>query len=285
MAAICYRLGPRGIEFLLVQTRGGRWIFPKGGVERDLTLAQSAALEAFEEAGVHGRIETLPFTRYFRSRPKPVAATKEKRTGARPAPAKVGAPVIAHLCEVSRVEKPQESNRKPTWFFAEKAKQRLRKDRAPEFAAELARVIDRALSRIQRLHNSTGRASGGMQRDAFRDGLHKVRFESHEDGRSHDDLRKALLARYILRQRDVRSNGRSEVGSSDFSPAVIDDAVQAHFRKVTRFGAAEVRRTVLRLNSGTNSAPETAPTSRRLTLVAEHGRRAWTESKGRRAKK
>ena len=49
-------MGRRGIEFLLVQTRGGRWIFPKGGVERGLTYAQSAALEAFEEAGVRGAV-------------------------------------------------------------------------------------------------------------------------------------------------------------------------------------------------------------------------------------
>src|SRR5271155_2735893 len=61
VAAVCYRMGRRGIEFLLVQTRGGRWIFPKGGVERGLTYAQSAALEAFEEAGVHGRMEEIPF--------------------------------------------------------------------------------------------------------------------------------------------------------------------------------------------------------------------------------
>src|SRR5580658_7694267 len=43
VAAVCYRMAKRGIEFLLVQTRGGRWIFPKGGVERGLTYAQSAA--------------------------------------------------------------------------------------------------------------------------------------------------------------------------------------------------------------------------------------------------
>ena len=66
VAAVCYRIRKRGIEFLLIQTRGGRWIFPKGGVESGLTHAQSAALEAFEEAGVHGRMEEIPFTRYFR---------------------------------------------------------------------------------------------------------------------------------------------------------------------------------------------------------------------------
>src|SRR6059058_1167396 len=67
VAAVCYRIRGGGIEFLLVQTRGGRWTFPKGGVEPGLTHAQAAALEAYEEAGVHGRMEEeVSFTRYVR---------------------------------------------------------------------------------------------------------------------------------------------------------------------------------------------------------------------------
>src|SRR5437762_10126722 len=66
VAAVCYRIRGSNIEFLLVQTRGGRWTFPKGGVEPGLTHAQAAALEAYEEAGVHGRMEEVSFTRYVR---------------------------------------------------------------------------------------------------------------------------------------------------------------------------------------------------------------------------
>src|SRR6266436_4724877 len=68
VAAVCYRLRNRSIEFLLVQTGGGRWTFPKGSAEPGLTHAQSAALEAFEEAGVHGRLEDVSFARYVRKR-------------------------------------------------------------------------------------------------------------------------------------------------------------------------------------------------------------------------
>ncbi len=68
MAAVCYRVRAGEIEFLLVQTGKGRWIFPKGSVEPGLTHAQAAALEAFEEAGVHGRMEEASFTRYVRRR-------------------------------------------------------------------------------------------------------------------------------------------------------------------------------------------------------------------------
>src|SRR6202790_5292548 len=68
VAAVCYRVRDGNIEFLLVRTRKGRWIFPKGSAEPGLTHAQAAALEAFEEAGVHGRMEEASFTRYIRRR-------------------------------------------------------------------------------------------------------------------------------------------------------------------------------------------------------------------------
>src|SRR5689334_11439907 len=68
VAAVCYRVRNQSIQFLLVRTRGGRWTFPKGGIMAGLTSAQSAALEAYEEAGVHGRMEEEAFARYLRTR-------------------------------------------------------------------------------------------------------------------------------------------------------------------------------------------------------------------------
>jgi hypothetical protein len=64
-------------------------------------------------------------------------------------------PVNAHLCEVLRLVPPQEPNRNPSWFSAEKAKRRLQEDRAPHFGAELANVIDRAVARIRRSRSRT----------------------------------------------------------------------------------------------------------------------------------
>jgi 8-oxo-dGTP pyrophosphatase MutT (NUDIX family) len=160
VAAVCYRVRGGVIEFLLVQTRKGRWIFPKGSVEPGLTHAQAAALEAFEEAGVHGRMEEACFTRYLR----------RKRPGARNSAAKSNRKelaVNAHLCEVMRLVAPQEPNRNPSWFSAEKAKRRLQEDRAPDFGTQLAGVVDRAVARIQR---SRSRNAGSIH------GLHKVQF-------------------------------------------------------------------------------------------------------------
>src|SRR5579863_7161341 len=92
VAAVCYRLRNDEVEFLLVRTRGsGRWTFPKGSAEPGLTHAQAAALEAFEEAGVHGRIEEASFARYARRR-------RGMKRGAGSDAGKLT--VSAHLCEV-----------------------------------------------------------------------------------------------------------------------------------------------------------------------------------------
>jgi 8-oxo-dGTP pyrophosphatase MutT (NUDIX family) len=143
VAAVCYRKRGEEIQFLLVQTRAGRWTFPKGHAEPGLTHAQAAALEAFEEAGVHGRMEEASFVRYVRNQ-------RTRRSGEK-SPEK-GLAVNAYLCEVLRLAAPQESGRNPSWFSPEKTKRRLREARTPEYAAELARVVDRAVTRIKRLH-------------------------------------------------------------------------------------------------------------------------------------
>ena len=89
--------------------------------------------------------------------------------------------VNACLCEVSRLSPPEESDRNPTWFSVEKAKQRLRQDRAPNYGAELARVLDRAVARIRRL-GGTPASPGQPQLSAPRpsdsrpDPLRRVQF-------------------------------------------------------------------------------------------------------------
>lgn len=58
-AVIPFRKSGEKLEILLVTTRKKRkWIIPKGIVEESLSSRQSAAKEAFEEAGIEG--ELLP---------------------------------------------------------------------------------------------------------------------------------------------------------------------------------------------------------------------------------
>jgi 8-oxo-dGTP pyrophosphatase MutT (NUDIX family) len=153
VAAVCYRVQDGEVEFLLVRTRKGRWIFPKGGVEAGLTHAESAALEALEEAGAHGRIEEAPFTSY--------TLKKMQKVGSE------SMPVRAYLCEVTRLEAAQEFYRDPTWHSQTKAKERLREGRSQEDAAEFSRVVDVAASRVKRLRSRAGLRDDRLQRVSF----------------------------------------------------------------------------------------------------------------------
>jgi 8-oxo-dGTP pyrophosphatase MutT (NUDIX family) len=179
VAAVCYRLRAGEIEFRLVKTGKGRWIFPKGNVEPGLTHAQAAALEAFEEAGVHGRMEEASFTAYVRSKRRELRNSASRSNGR---PAEKESAVNAHLCEVLRLVAPLEMGRNPTWFSPEKAKRRLQEDRTSDFGAELARVIDRAVSRIRRFRIQDSAvvrrrsAQSAEARASQNDGLQKVQF-------------------------------------------------------------------------------------------------------------
>ena len=215
VAAICYRIRSSGIEFLLIRTRGGRWTFPKGGIEPGLTYAQAAALEAFEEAGVHGRMEDESFTHYVRKR-------TDMRTSAGSDDKIV---VNAHLCEVLRLGPPQESNRNPTWFSVQKAKNRLQQDRKSDNGAQLAHVVDLAVARIQRFCGAT-RATDRPQKDALR----KVQFDALEAAGAPGRMATASFVQYIRGQRrDMRPS------------AAIKLAVKANLGQVLQLAPALVR--------------------------------------------
>lgn len=52
------------VEFCLITTSQGRWNYPKGVVDPGETHEQAALKEAFEEAGLHGRILGQPLGSY-----------------------------------------------------------------------------------------------------------------------------------------------------------------------------------------------------------------------------
>ncbi|HZH28620.1 MAG TPA: NUDIX hydrolase [Azospirillaceae bacterium] len=64
-AALPVRGSGEAIEVLLVTSRDtGRWVLPKGWVEKGWAPPDMAAREAFEEAGVEGRIRSAPIGSY-----------------------------------------------------------------------------------------------------------------------------------------------------------------------------------------------------------------------------
>jgi 8-oxo-dGTP pyrophosphatase MutT (NUDIX family) len=59
--AIPFRHDQEGLRVILIMSRDtGRWVIPKGNIEKTQTAAQAAALEAYEEAGVKGTISEIP---------------------------------------------------------------------------------------------------------------------------------------------------------------------------------------------------------------------------------
>ncbi|MNQ24115.1 Diadenosine hexaphosphate hydrolase [compost metagenome] len=55
--AVVFNIHEGKVEILLVTSSSGKeWVFPKGGVEFDLSARASAAKEVYEEAGVLGNV-------------------------------------------------------------------------------------------------------------------------------------------------------------------------------------------------------------------------------------
>ncbi|MBR0641552.1 NUDIX hydrolase [Plastoroseomonas hellenica] len=121
-------IGDRGgrTKVLLVTTRGKcRWVLPKGWAEAGVADAEVAAKEAFEEAGLIGRIDPVPAGRF--------AYGKRLRGG------RINCQVEVFTLRVEReLDKwPEHRERERRWFrFAEAV--RLVKE--PGLAALLLRV-------------------------------------------------------------------------------------------------------------------------------------------------
>ena len=233
VAAVCYRMRGTTIEFLLVRTRGaGRWTFPKGSAEPGLTHAQAAALEAFEEAGVHGRIEEASFASYRRR------AIEGKGRTSRSSEKRLA--ISAFLCEVLRLSPPQESKRDRTWFSSEEARRSSREGRENADGAEFARVIDKAVARIQQTCGKIGvvndaASANTPQQNRLRlstlqkDSLQKVQFDFAEAYGS-----ERALTPHIRRQpRDTRLSAASiiDVYSREVPPCEILEFDRARQKK------------------------------------------------------
>mgnify|MGYP001169309206 CR=1 FL=1 len=70
IGALCYRFTHKNVKILLVTSRRSkRWIIPKGWKVEKMSNRKSVALEAWEEAGVQGRVSDRSIgTYYYRKR-------------------------------------------------------------------------------------------------------------------------------------------------------------------------------------------------------------------------
>ena len=117
-AAICYRKQPerQAVEVLVVTSReSGRWIIPKGWPMKGKKPHEVAAIEAFEEAGVGGKVKKKAFG-YF-------TYLKQLTDGN-----DVPCVVAVHLLEVAQVfqDFPERGQRRSEWVSFVEAASRVR---------------------------------------------------------------------------------------------------------------------------------------------------------------
>lgn len=115
-AALCLRDGPAGREVLLVQTlRLRQWVIPKGWPMKGKSLAQAAAIEAWEEAGVRGTVSDDPIGAF--------TYTKIKKSGL---PVSCRAQIFRLDVKTIADTYPEAHKRNRQWFSIEKAAQIVR---------------------------------------------------------------------------------------------------------------------------------------------------------------
>jgi len=129
--AVPVRATPDGaVKILLVRSRRGRWIFPKGKLEPGESARIAAQRECLEEAGVRGELlDGAPF---------PCELDASERAD--------GNACVQSLRLWLRVVRdevgPAEMHRMPTWFTLSHARAALSEDRLPATAEQLLRVVD-----------------------------------------------------------------------------------------------------------------------------------------------
>lgn len=124
VGALCWRQTRKGRKVLLITSRDtGRWIIPKGWPIASLGPAGSAKLEAWEEAGVLGRVNPVPLGSYDYDKIRAKGSIVPCR-------------VQVHALEVQELADsyPECTQRRRRWFTPAKAAGRVAE---PELAALL----------------------------------------------------------------------------------------------------------------------------------------------------
>ncbi|MGZ9719449.1 NUDIX hydrolase [Rhizobium miluonense] len=145
-AAICYRRVPehRTAEVLMVTSReSGRWIVPKGWPIKGKKPHEVAAIEAFEEAGVRGKVKKKPFG-YF---------TYLKQLGdGYCVPCVVG----LHLLDVEQVfqDFPEKGQRRSEWVSFIEAASRVREPELKGLLLAAERKISKSSGKNSRANKA-----------------------------------------------------------------------------------------------------------------------------------
>lgn len=132
MGALCYRIDNGKLRVLLITSRRtGRWIVPKGWPMSGRDAADTAAQEAWEEAGVVGKCRSRSLGHYFYFKVMPDGNE---------------APCLVEVfpIKVKRLAEnfPERSERRRRWFSPKKAAMRVAE---PELAQMIRKFDPRIL--------------------------------------------------------------------------------------------------------------------------------------------
>jgi 8-oxo-dGTP pyrophosphatase MutT (NUDIX family) len=127
------------LEILVVTTRQSRrWIVPKGWPIKRLTPSKSAAREAFEEAGVRGKIGA-----------RPIGAFRYKKTADKSgAAADCEVKVFPLLVKRQSATWPEAEQRVAQWVDPEKAISLIRESELKTMVAKFAKRAAAAASKL-----------------------------------------------------------------------------------------------------------------------------------------
>ena len=132
--ALPWRLGPKKRFQVLLVTgrRSRRWTIPKGWPMSGKTLAEAAEVEAFEEAGVKGKVDPEPLGSFNHTKQNLPIGTLDVR-------------ILVHPMSVEREfpKWPEFGQRRRKWFTAEEAAEKVDSE---ELGALIMASAERALA-------------------------------------------------------------------------------------------------------------------------------------------
>lgn len=108
VAALCWRMHKGHVQVLMITSRDtGRWVIPKGWPMAGLSTAAAAAREAWEEAGVQGKVQEAQLGQFVYAK---LAAAQATLT----------CTVAVHALKVQALKAryPEAGQRRRAWFSA-----------------------------------------------------------------------------------------------------------------------------------------------------------------------
>ncbi len=130
--ALPWRLRRRKKAEVLLVTgrRSGRWMIPKGWPVAGKSFADSAAQEAFEEAGIQGKVDPSPIGTFRHVKHHPLLGTLE-------------VDILVHPLAVERElgEWPESGERTRQWFGLAEAAARVDSEELRQLIAEFGKSL------------------------------------------------------------------------------------------------------------------------------------------------